>query len=152
MLKKYHPFYDCQIQKNQTYCKYFRSWSKTKKTKRIDQAIRRKVKVNRQKSAPSVRQKISQELGVIISNQTVRRRLHEIGFYGRVVRKKPYVNKASRIKYLNYAKCMKTRTWTSGNVFYSPMNRNLRCLELIERSWCGLHPKKNFNEHALCQQ
>ena len=61
---------------------------KRKITKRIDQAIQRKVKVDRQKSAPSILQKIAQEFGVIISNQTVRRRLHEIGFYRRVARKK----------------------------------------------------------------
>ena len=77
---------------------------KRKTTKRIDQAIQRKVKVDRQKSAPSVRQEITQEFGVTISNQTVRRRLYEIGFYGRVARKRPYVNKASRIKHLNYVK------------------------------------------------
>ncbi len=44
------------------------------------------------------------EIVVTISNQTVRRRLHEIGFYGRVARKKPYVNKASRLKRLRYVK------------------------------------------------
>ena len=61
--------------------------------------------MNRQKLAPSVPQEIAQELGTIISNQTGRRRrLHEIEFYRRVSRKKPYVNKASRIKHLNYLK------------------------------------------------
>ena len=104
MLKKYYPFYDCQIQKKQMHCKYFRSWSKTKNNKRIDQVIQRKVKMDRQKSAPSVRQEITQEFDVTISNQTVRRRPYEIGFYGRVARKRPYVNKASRIKRLNYVK------------------------------------------------
>ena len=54
-------------------------------------------------SASSVLQKISQELGVIISNQTVRRRLHEIRFYELVASRRPYVNKANRIKRLNYA-------------------------------------------------
>ena len=54
---------------------------KRKTTKCIDQGIQRKVKVDRQKSAPSVGQKIAQELGVIISNQTVHRHLHEIRFY-----------------------------------------------------------------------
>ena len=75
---------------------------KRKTTKCIDQGIQRKVKVDRQKSAPSVGQKIAQELGVIISNQTVRR-LHEIRFYELVASRRPYVNKANRIKHLNYA-------------------------------------------------
>ena len=77
---------------------------KRKTTKRIDQAIQRKVKVDRQKSAPSVPQEIEQELGVIISNQTVRCRLQKIGFYEPVTRKGPYMNKASRIKRLNDVK------------------------------------------------
>ena len=35
---------------------------------------------------------------------TVRHRLHEVGLYGRVPRKKPYVNKVNRRKRLEYAK------------------------------------------------
>ncbi|CAF2761239.1 unnamed protein product [Rotaria sp. Silwood2] len=77
---------------------------KRKTTIRVDKAIQRKIKVDRRNSAPTVRQEIEQELGVLISNQTVRRRLHEIGFYGRVARKKPYVNKANRLKRLKYVK------------------------------------------------
>ena len=77
---------------------------KRKTTLRDDKIIQRKVKVDRRKSASSVRQEIEQELGVIISNQTVRRRLHEVDLYGRVARRKPYVNKASRAKRLNYVK------------------------------------------------
>ena len=45
-----------------------------------------------------------QEIGITISSQTVRRRTHETGLYGRVARKKPYVNKANRLKRLNYVK------------------------------------------------
>ena len=44
------------------------------------------------------------ELEIIISEETVRRRLHEIGLKGRVTRKKPYVNKVNRGKRLEYAK------------------------------------------------
>ena len=47
---------------------------------------------------------IESELGITISEQTVRRRLHEIGLKGRVTRKKPYVNKVNRGKRLEYAK------------------------------------------------
>ncbi|CAF1237504.1 unnamed protein product [Rotaria sordida] len=77
---------------------------KRKTTICVDKAIQCKIKVDRRKSAPTVRQEIEQELGVVISNQTVRRRLHEIGFYGRVARKKPYVNKVNRLKRLKYVK------------------------------------------------
>ena len=47
---------------------------------------------------------IESELGITISEQTVRRRLHEIGLKGCVTRKKPYVNKVNRGKRLEYAK------------------------------------------------
>ncbi|CAF5176284.1 unnamed protein product, partial [Rotaria magnacalcarata] len=51
---------------------------------------------NRRKSASSVKHEIEKELKVTISNQTVRRRAHEVGLYGRVARKKPYINKSSK--------------------------------------------------------
>ena len=41
--------------------------------------IQRKVKVDRRKSASSVKIDIESELEITISEQTVRRRLHEIG-------------------------------------------------------------------------
>ena len=77
---------------------------KRKTTLRVDKITQRKGKVDRRKSASSIRQEIEQELGVIISDQTVRRRLHEIGVYGRVVRRKSYANEASRAKHLNFVK------------------------------------------------
>ena len=42
--------------------------------------------------------------GIIISEQTVRRRLHEAGFKGRVARNKRYVDKTNRMKRIQYAK------------------------------------------------
>ena len=78
---------------------------KRKTTTRVDKVIQRKIKVNRRKSASSVKHELQQELGLTISNQTVRRRrAHEIGLYGRGARKKPYVNKVNRLKRLNYVK------------------------------------------------
>ena len=70
----------------------------------LDRIIQRKVKVDRRKSASSVKIDIESELGITISEQTVRRRLHEIDLKGRVTRKKPYVNKVNRGKRLEYAK------------------------------------------------
>ena len=67
-------------------------------------AIQRKTKADRRKSASSVKAVIETEFGIIISEQTVRRRLHEAGFKGRVARKKPYVDKTNRMKRIQYAK------------------------------------------------
>ena len=58
-----------------------------------DRILQRKVKINRRKSAASVKAELESEPKVIISESTVRRRLHEVGLYGRVVRKRSYVNK-----------------------------------------------------------
>ena len=69
-----------------------------------DRILQRKVKTNRRKPAASVKAELESELQVIISESTVRRRLHEVGLYGRVARKKPYVNKRNRRKRLEYAK------------------------------------------------
>ena len=55
---------------------------KYKTSMHLDRIIQRKVKVDRRKSASSVRIDIESELGITISEQTVRRRLHEIGLKG----------------------------------------------------------------------
>ena len=60
--------------------------------------IQRKIKADRRKSAPSVKVELQSKHGITISEQTVRRRLHEVGLFGRVARKKPYVNKVNRGK------------------------------------------------------
>ena len=52
---------------------------------------------------------IESELGIAISEQTVRRRLHEIGLKECVTRKKPYVNKVNRGKRLEYAKAYREK-------------------------------------------
>ena len=62
-----------------------------KTTTRVDKLIQQKIKVDRRKSASSVKHEIMDELKISISSQTVRRRAHELGLYGHVARKKPYV-------------------------------------------------------------
>ena len=73
---------------------------KRKTTVYLHRAIQRKIKADRRKSASSVKA----EFGIIISEQMVRRRLHEAGFKGHVARKKPYVDKTNRMKCIQYTK------------------------------------------------
>ena len=54
----------------------------------LHRAIQRKIKAYRRKSALFMKTVIETEFGIIISEQTVHRRLHEAGFKGHVVRKK----------------------------------------------------------------
>ena len=69
-----------------------------------DRILRRKVKTNRRRTVSSVKAEFEDKLKVITSESTVRRRLHEVGLYGRVARKKLYANKINRRKRLEYAK------------------------------------------------
>ena len=73
---------------------------KRKITLYLDRAIHRKIKADRRKSASSMKA----IFGIIISEQTVLRRLHEAKFNGRVVRKELYVDKTNQIKRIQYAK------------------------------------------------
>ena len=77
---------------------------KRKTTTYTDRIIQRKIKTDRRKSSTSVKAALQTELNTTISETTIRRRTHEIGLYGRVARKKPYLNKANRRKRLEYAR------------------------------------------------
>ena len=77
---------------------------KRKTSVNVDRIIQGKIKVDRRKSAPSVKVELQSKHGITISEQTVRRRLHEVGLFGRVARKEPYVNKVNRGKRIAFAK------------------------------------------------
>ena len=49
---------------------------------------------------------IKKQLDLSLSAQNVWNRVHEIGMFGRVARKKPYVNKVNRSKCCKFAKEM----------------------------------------------
>ena len=76
---------------------------KRKTTIHIDRIIQRQIKTDRRKSSTSVKSELETELNITISETTIRRRAHEIGLYGRVARKKRYLNKTNRGKRLEYA-------------------------------------------------
>ena len=79
---------------------------KRKTTAATDRLIQRKLKADRRKSAPAVKIEIENELGISLSADTIRNRAHEVGLYGRIARKKPYINKMNRGKRLKFAKEM----------------------------------------------
>ena len=79
---------------------------KRKTTASVDRIIQRKIKLDRRKSALTVKAEIEKELGVFVHANTIRNRLHEIGLYSRVARKKPQVSKINRGKRITYAKMM----------------------------------------------
>ena len=71
------------------------------KTSRLIQ--RKWRKLNRRKSASTVKVKIVNERGISLHVKTIRKRTQELG---RVACKKPYVNKISRGKWLKFGKEM----------------------------------------------
>ena len=71
-----------------------------------DRLIIRRFKVDRRKSVFAAKGEIEKELGIALHVDTIRRRAQESGLFGRVARKKPYVNVKSRRKQINYAKEM----------------------------------------------
>ena len=70
----------------------------------MDPIRQRKIKVDRRKSAPSVKVELQSQHGITISQQTTRRRLHEVGLFGRVARKRPYINKINRGRHITFGK------------------------------------------------
>ncbi|CAF2969788.1 unnamed protein product, partial [Rotaria sp. Silwood2] len=82
---------------------------KRKTTIRVDRLIERKLKCGRRKPARIVKTELEQELGVHISERTIKRRANEYGLFGRVARKRPYVNKRNRLKRLKFAKTMSAK-------------------------------------------
>ena len=68
--------------------------------------VQRILKKDRRTSPEKVAVEIKKQLDISLSAQTVGNRVHEIGMFGRVARKKVYVNKVNRRKCLKFAKEM----------------------------------------------
>ena len=65
-----------------------------------DRLIQRKLKLVRRKSASIVKIEIENELEISLHVDTIRKRAHEVGLFGRVTRKKLFVNKINQGKRL----------------------------------------------------
>ena len=64
---------------------------------------------------------IENELGISLHVDTIRNRAHEARLFGRVARKKPYVNKINRGKRLQFAKEMLEKL---SSVLFGPTSKN----------------------------
>ena len=116
---------------------------KRKATGYLDRTVQRKIKADRRKSASSVKAVIETEFGIIISEQTVRRGLHEAGFKSRVARQKPYVDKTKRMKRIQYAINIENSLCASEIMCYGLIKVNLTSLDLTEGLWFGEHRRKH---------
>ncbi|CAF1185651.1 unnamed protein product [Rotaria magnacalcarata] len=77
---------------------------KRKTTVHVDRCIRRKIMANRRISSSAIKTELLSELGIAVFESTIKRTSHEAGLFGRVARKKPYVNKLNRTRRLEYAR------------------------------------------------
>ena len=75
-------------------------------TTTTDRTIQRILKKDRRTSPEKVAVEIKKQLDISLSAQSVRNRAHAIGMFGRVARKKPYINKVNRRKCFKFAKEM----------------------------------------------
>ena len=120
-----------------------------KVTTTTDRTIRRILKKDRRTSAENVAAEISKQLDISLSTQSVRNRAHEIGMFGRVARKKLYVNKMNRSKRFKCAMEMsqklldfwQTVIWSDESKFelFSSKGRVM--------VWCML--KETFDPHCI---
>ena len=77
---------------------------KSKTTLTTGRLNQQKLKLDRRKSVHTVTSELEKDLRILISESTVKRRAHGVGLFGRVARKKPYVNRTNRLKRLKYAR------------------------------------------------
>jgi transposase len=87
---------------------------------RIDRFLQRKIKANRRISSSKIKAEFQKKLAVTISEMAIKRRAHEIELYGRVARKKPYVNVINRTERIKYAQtCLQHRLGFWNHVIWS---------------------------------
>ncbi len=79
---------------------------KRKSAATTDRLIQRKLKLDWRKSAFTVKVGIEKKIGISLHADTIRKQAHEVKLFGRCARKKPYVNKINRGKWLKFAKEM----------------------------------------------
>ncbi|KAH9085146.1 hypothetical protein LEN26_020630 [Aphanomyces euteiches] len=70
----------------------------------VDRLIHREALKDRRASTPTIAKGLEIFHDVIVSEETVRRRLRDFGLNGRAARKKPFISKANRLKRLAFAK------------------------------------------------
>ena len=90
--------------------------------------------MDRRKSALSVKSELKTELILTISESTIRRRLYEVGFNGRIAHEKRYVSKNNRVKHLHYTQKRTSKSHLdTGTKFFGRMKQSSTCLDRMGR-------------------
>ena len=88
-----------------------RSGRPRKTTQRTDRAIKRASVRDPMKTGVQIRAEVEERLGVVVGTNTVKRRLREMGLFGRRPVKKPFVSRKNRMARLAFAR--KHLDWTA---------------------------------------
>ena len=111
--------------------------------------MQRKIKIDRRKSASSVKAEMASELEIIVSEQTVCCRLHEVGFKGRVARKNPRMDKANWIKRIEYARKFREKPSDFWITCCELMKVDLTCMGPTANLWSGERLKKHGPKYIV---
>ena len=108
------------------YWSFISTWSQ-KENKSNNRSTYRKHKLDRRKSASTAKVEIENVLGISLHVDTIRKRAHDVGLFGPVARKKPYVNKINRGKRLKFVMKMleKSADFWNNNVWSNKSNFKL---------------------------
>jgi transposase len=93
---------ECQFEKNGRLTPRKRSGRPRCSDRRVESRIETLVRRDRTISARKIQSKLIQEGRQTLSTSTVKRRLNEMGFHGRVARKLPFVSKTNRCKRIQF--------------------------------------------------
>lgn len=86
-------------------------------SERNERQILREVKTNPKISASKIATKLIDTTNTLVSKETVRRHLNKQGYYGRVARRKCFVNEVNRKKRLEFAQKYRNKTENFWNQF-----------------------------------
>ena len=119
----------------------------------MNRHIQRKIKADQRKSAPSVKVERQSELEIIISEQTIGRRLHEVGLFGGVTQKKKnHISiRLIVVSVLHSSKHIGKHLLASGIMSCGQMKVNLTCLDRMGKLWFGECRRKSSIQNVLCQ-
>lgn len=117
-------------------------------TDRDKRKIIKDVKSDRAMSLDELTNKFQENLNISISRNTIRSALHELGYYGRVAKKKPLVSEKNRRKRLFW--CYKRRKWTSewNQVIFSDESR-FEIFNNDSQKWVWRKKEEKYEKECL---
>ena len=87
------------------------------------QVLKRVVKQNNKKSAEQLKKLFNERTGLDVSTKTIRRNLHEINFFSRILTSKPLLTDWQRENRLNW--CIERKDWSIEHL-WSELERRIR--------------------------